>query len=227
MVYSYRYTPRKKRIIATSLVAMFLIGMFISLGSFIFMGGEVILSQWAGEWAFPIFIMSLVVIGVPLLAGISNYIEKNSLWDKVTLDNEKLSSERFGEIKVKDIVLFKISDLNKIFSFKIYTEKKKLNFSGLDILGDSGGKEYEGDIVALKAMANEIERIISEQGLNVRTSKESSSTVLFALLCLAMVMLIPGLIFAPQRMIFVIPFIVPLFFYALKKRKEKKQVDKK
>ncbi|KEY57161.1 hypothetical protein [Serratia sp. DD3] len=224
MVYSYRYTPRKKRIIATSFVFAFLLLMFISIGSLVYISYFI---KNLEAWMIIVSVVVLGIIMIPLMTMISNYIERNSLWDKVTLDNEKLSSERFGEIKVKDITIFKVNDLNKIFSFKIYTEKKKLNFSGLDILGDSGGKEYQGDIVALKAMANEIERIISEQGLNVRSSKESSSTALFVVLCLAMVMLIPGLIFAPQRMIFVIPFVVPLFFYALKKRKEQNQVDKK
>ncbi|WP_037386799.1 hypothetical protein [Serratia sp. DD3] len=63
-----------------------------------------------------------------------------------------------------------------------------------------------------------MESVILEGEGNIKLIKDSNSNILFLLLCLAMVMLIPGLIFAPQRMIFVIPFVVPLFFYALKKR---------
>ncbi|WP_152554938.1 hypothetical protein [Serratia sp. DD3] len=178
-------------------------------------------------WAIAGCVVVFFIITTPLGFLIESYIKRNSHWDKVKIDDDRISSSRYGDIKFKEIKKFKVDDLNKIFSFKIITSKETFKFSCLEILGDDGGDEYKDDKIALKKMVDRLESVILEGEANIKVIKDSNSNVLFLLLCLAMVMLIPGLIFAPERMIFVIPFVVPLFFYALKKRKDKNQVDKK
>lgn len=68
-------------------------------------------------------------------------------------------------------------------------------------------------------MAKTLLQLANSSEYKTAVGKESSSDILFALSCLAMVMLISGFIYAPQRMIFVAPFVIPLFFVLWKKSK--------
>lgn len=169
-------------------------------------------------WVVSGLIILLLVVTMPLGSWIERYIKKNILWDKVTIDSEKISSSRYGDLRFKEVISFKVHDLNKIFGFKVKGKGATLRFSYLNFLGGDGGKEYEQDRMAIRTIAFEIERVIKEKELNIKISKESTSSILFILVCLCMIILIPGFIFAPQRMIFVVPFVVPTFFYLLIKR---------
>ncbi len=218
MIFSYRYLLKRDKLISFLLILAALVLCFSGVWVFIIrdIGKEI------NEWKIIGAMVFLFIITGPFFSLNNKLIARKCVWDKVSIDNGKLLSIRYNEILLKDIKEIKINDLSKVYSFYIKTEKRKFKFSCLSFLGSEGGAEYEPDKNDLKSIANEITRLANAPEYNITSGKESTSDALFVVICLAMVMLIPGLIFAPQRMIFVIPFVVPLFFFALKKRKDSK-----
>ncbi len=218
MIFSYRYLLKRDKLISFLLILAALVLCFSGVWVFIIrdIGKEI------NEWKIIGAMVFLFIITCPFFSLKNKLIARKCVWDKVSIDNGKLLSIRYNEILLKDIKEIKINDLSKVYSFYIKTEKRKFKFSCLSFLGSEGGAEYEPDKNDLKSIANEITRLANAPEYNITSGKESTSDALFVVICLAMVMLIPGLIFAPQRMIFVIPFVVPLFFFALKKRKDSK-----
>ncbi|AXY34732.1 hypothetical protein [Yersinia pseudotuberculosis] len=219
MIFSYRYLLKRDKLISFLLILAALVLCFSGVWVFIIrdIGKEI------NEWKIIGAMVFLFIITGPFFSLNNKLIARKCVWDKVSIDNGKLLSIRYNEILLKDIKEIKINDLSKVYSFYIKTEKRKFKFSCLSFLGSEGGAEYEPDKNDLKSIANEITRLANAPEYNITSGKESTSDALFVVICLAMVMLIPGLIFAPQRMIFVIPFVVPLFFFALKKRKDSKK----
>lgn len=219
MSYSYRYLSKKNKIISFSLV---LISFLIIVAS---TWGCIISSYRSDPGVVEIVgvaIITFIIVGIIWSAN-ERFIKNKCIQDEVFIDNEKISSHRYGVIKFCDIIKYKSNDISKVYSFRIKTNKSTFKFSCLSFLGSEGDGDYLKDKVALKTLAEEIVRVVGQSESHIKQEKESTSDVLLILSSLAMLLLIPGLIYAPQRMIFVIPFVVPVFFVILKKRRDNKK----
>lgn len=173
------------------------------------------------DWGiiFTIFLL-FVIMGFAFSLN-NNFIAKKSLWDEVVIDGEKIHSLRHGSILINEIREVGVNDVSNIYSFHIKTEKGKFKFSCLSFLGDEGGAEYLGDREALQFIVKEIVSLSNLSGFNTQFKKESTSGALFVLASIAMLMLIPGFIFAPHKMIFVTPFVISVYLIILKKRRNR------
>lgn len=218
MSYDYRYLPKKDKFFSFLLV---LISFFVIL---LGVWGIIIYSHY-NDIGVGVFIGVLIVIFI--MVGViwnknEKYIKLKCIWDSVSINKEKLTSSRYGIIPIKNIKSVRVNDISKVYSFCILTEARKYKFACLSFLGSEGGSEYRMDKDALKAIASEIILLANNPESKIKIWSESTSNVLFYLSCLVMLLLIPGFIYAPQRMIFVSSFVVPVFIILLVKRRKEK-----
>ena len=214
MVFKYRYMPGKYIVISFFLTLSSFMLMAVIIGFEIFTG----IDQPVNEWRMGISLLSAFIVVIPFYIINNKIIKTKCVWDEVTIDGSMLKTSRYGEFYLHDINGLKINDLSRVYSFSVKVGSRKLKFSCLNFFGDDGGSKYSGDKIALKAIAENLLQLASSPNYNITVGKESSSGILFVLSCIAMIMLIPGFIYAPQRMIFVAPFVIPLFFVLWKKR---------
>ena len=215
----YRYLPKKNKAISFLMVLM----SFLIISSSVW--GCIIYSYYNdfSNWTFICaMIVVFIIIGVIWTIN-ERYIKSNCSWDNVSINDDELTSTRYGSIPIKSITKIRINDMSKVYSFYIIVENRKFKFSCLSFLGGEGGSEYNSDKEALKSLAEKLLQLSNSSESSISVGKESTSKVLLFLSCIAMLMLIPGFIYSPGRMIFVVPFVVPLFFVLWRKRK----VDKK
>lgn len=174
---------------------------------------------------FQVFItITFILFAIGPLFYLNERIIRNKCaWDVVSFNSKGLNSLRFGFIEIIKIKKIKINDLSNVYGFVIKAYDGRYKFSCLSFLGREGGAEYVCDKESLISIAEILIELANIPGYNFTVEKESSSFILFALSCAAMLMLIPGFIYAPQRMIFVSPFVVPIFIVLCVRMRSKKR----
>lgn len=221
MIYEYRYL--QKKYIALSFVLVFSSLLVAFCGAWFGIISNLPTGRELGSWKVISTIVIIIVAMAPFWFFNEKLIAKKCIWDKVSINKDELISLRYGNIPLNSIKRIKVNDLSKVFSFYIIAENRRLTFSCLSFLGNEGGSEYKDDKKALLSISGEILSLANHPEYYIKVGNESGSSILFSLSCLTMILLIPGLIYAPQRMIFVIPFVVPLFFILLKNRRDSKK----
>lgn len=222
MTFKYRYLPTKYVFVSFFLVFSSLI--IAAIGVWFGLISNLVQRNVIGGWQ--VFITIFFAMS-PSLYFNERVIKGGCAWDNILFNGEVFDSLRFGIIEIKNIKNIKINDLSNVYSFVIKTHDGRYKFSCLSFLGREGGSEYARDKESLKSMAETLLQLANSPKYSIAVGKESSSGVLFALSCVAMLMLIPGFIYAPQRMIFVVPFVIPLFFVLWKKRQSDKAKQNK
>lgn len=213
MQFSYKYLTQSDRVISIVLTIFSLV-LFFSFGfSFVYY------LKSSSELLFWLGVVLLIVFFGLIYIFNGNFVRGRSVYDHITISNDAIISLRYGKISLSNIEMIKINDLSKTFGFSLRLRgKKSLKFSCLSFFGSNGNYDFVEDGVAIKLIMEKILQRAETLDVNILVKKESSSGILFWLSCLAMLMLIPGLIYAPQRMIFVAPFVISIFFILWKKR---------
>lgn len=221
MTYKYRYLPKRYILISFMLILSSLlvisVGCWVGIISYLSNG-----KMLTGIRIFFTIAIIFLAIG-PLFFLNERLIKMKCVWDEVTMDGFELVSKKLGVIDLKEVKKIKVNDLSKVYSFMIITRNARFKFSCLSFFGSEGGSEYQEDKEALKSIADKMISLASKPENDIKVGSESNSDVLFYLSCLAMILLIPGFFYAPQRMIFVAPFVVPIFIILCVKRKNEMQ----
>ena len=215
MVYKYRYLPKKYIVISFLLVFSSLLimaaGAWFGVISHLSDGKPI-----NGMTVFLTIGITFVATG-PLIVLNEKLIKSKCGWDQVSVSEKEISSSRYGFLDIKDVKRIYVNDLSKVYTFSITTNDRRFKFTCLNFLGREGPTEYDCDKESLKSLAENLLQLANSPNYNITVGKESSSGILFVLSCVAMLLLIPEFIYAPGRMIFVAPFVIPLFFCFVEK----------